>query len=781
MEHPSGHTRHTTHVEDDLQDASIQTGHNEDEKPEKKTMMMKVKAKARKIRDSIKNVGHSHDHDHDHDENDDDDDEEEEVEMDMDSEIQGTHTAQTGTPGKEEVTRQKLHEPKLVERTIGEDIQVRNRLGDYQTFDPTSETFTPGHDQTLGWSRTDTGKPKEYGGSHSTEASDKEMNAAAPVNLGGVVVGCDHQVPKDVGEDSHSANYQSEVIEPTVTGFEFPVAQSHSPANKPQGDFQTFNPRTDTERLNKSVEMFNESNNAPISAHSGHESHERTAMEGVVDAPGNKTEGDYQTFDPKSTSYVPGQEETLGWSRTDTGGLNKSEELSNLSNNTSTETHSGDEETRIIQILNQMDLMNVNEESQQKPTAPDDSHLNKTEHHNPPDEKISTESHHDQFFAKPDTSETGPVVQATTTPATDGNSYTGMISNAAAMVADKAMLATSAVTSKLGYGGPSTGPTSPDQQHSTTDVTSEMHDNNPSDKPVGTTYGERMSSATAVVTDKAIQAKDVVATKLGYGGNPDQQHSTDVTSEMHENPSEQPVGTTYGEKISSATTVVTDKAIQAKDVVAAKLGYGGPSTGPSTGPITGPSKGPITGPSTGPITWGDKGVAVKEYLVEKLKPGEDDKALSEVITEALPSPLHKPKEEGVTIIGRVAEPKEVVQMIDHIEEKNDDGIVMGEDDKAVFEAVVGKVGGGDEVAERLGWGEEKKEDGSDNGGAGVVSPGKGVMERIKDAASGWFQSSDEFPSQDTGTGTGHITQGTESFPISSMESEQKRIGGAGSL
>lgn len=73
----------------------------------------------------------------------------------------------------------------------------------------------------------------------------------------------------------------------------------------------------------------------------GHESHERTAMEGVVDAPGNKTEGDYQTFDPKSTSYVPGQEETLGWSRTDTGGLNKSEELSNLSNNTSTETHSG--------------------------------------------------------------------------------------------------------------------------------------------------------------------------------------------------------------------------------------------------------------------------------------------------------------------------------------------------------------------------------------------------------------------------------------------------------
>ena len=44
----------------------------------------------------------------------------------------------TNTPGQAEgVVKKKLHEPKLEERTIGEDIQVRNRLGDYQTFDPT--------------------------------------------------------------------------------------------------------------------------------------------------------------------------------------------------------------------------------------------------------------------------------------------------------------------------------------------------------------------------------------------------------------------------------------------------------------------------------------------------------------------------------------------------------------------------------------------------------------------------------------------------------------------
>ncbi|RDY12793.1 Low-temperature-induced 65 kDa protein [Mucuna pruriens] len=39
----------------------------------------------------------------------------------------------------------------------------------------------------------------------------------------------------------------------------------------------------------------------------------------------------------------------------------------------------------------------------------------------------------------------------------------------------------------------------------------------------------------------------------------------------------------------------------------------------------------------------DKGVSVKDYLAEKLRPGEEDKALSEVISEA----LHKRKEETV--------------------------------------------------------------------------------------------------------------------------------------
>ncbi|KAL6967578.1 hypothetical protein U1Q18_033385 [Sarracenia purpurea var. burkii] len=44
-------------------------------------------------------------------------------------------------------------------------------------------------------------------------------------------------------------------------------------------------------------------------------------------------------------------------------------------------------------------------------------------------------------------------------------------------------------------------------------------------------------------------------------------------------------------------------------------------------------------------TW-DKGVSVKEYLMQKLEPGEDERALSQVITEAI-SPKKAPGDVGV--------------------------------------------------------------------------------------------------------------------------------------
>lgn len=65
------------------------------------------------------------------------------------------------------------------------------------------------------------------------------------------------------------------------------------------------------------------------------------SVEGVINAPASKPHGDLRTFDLTTTDYVPGQEETLGWSRADTGRLNRSEEVSNASYNTPIAAHSG--------------------------------------------------------------------------------------------------------------------------------------------------------------------------------------------------------------------------------------------------------------------------------------------------------------------------------------------------------------------------------------------------------------------------------------------------------
>ncbi|XP_022155698.1 low-temperature-induced 65 kDa protein-like [Momordica charantia] len=74
----------------------------------------------------------------------------------------------------------------------------------------------------------------------------------------------------------------------------------------------------------------------------------------------------------------------------------------------------------------------------------------------------------------------------------------------------------------------------------------------------------------------------------------------------------------YGQKISAVGSALAGTAISAKDFVASKLGYG---------VRTGEGE--------------DKGVSVKEYLAQKLEPGEDDRALLEAISEA----FQKRKEE----------------------------------------------------------------------------------------------------------------------------------------
>lgn len=89
----------------------------------------------------------------------------------------------------------------------------------------------------------------------------------------------------------------------------------------------------------------------------------------------------------------------------------------------------------------------------------------------------------------------------------------------------------------------------------------------------------------------------------------------------------------------------------------------------------------------------DKAISAKKYLCEKLKPGEEDKALSEVITNALQK--KKPPKRGKVTVSK-------------------------------------------EVAERLGLEQQNKREGEDAVAAGEESRGDGVAEKLQNAVSSWL-------------------------------------------
>ncbi|CAB81368.1 putative protein, partial [Arabidopsis thaliana] len=128
----------------------------------------------------------------------------------------------------------------------------------------------------------------------------------------------------------------------------------------------------------------------------------------------------------------------------------------------------------------------------------------------------------------------------------------------------------------------------------------EMH------QPNQSSYTDKISLATSVVADKAVAAKNAVASKLGYSGEGGHENRV----EGAENPSS---AGGYGSTVASMVTPVYEKVKETGASVMTKL--------------------PFTG--TGTEQGQDRGVSAKEFLTEKLSPGEEDKALSEVVTEKL--------------------------------------------------------------------------------------------------------------------------------------------------
>uniref|UniRef100_A0A2N9GNV1 Uncharacterized protein n=1 Tax=Fagus sylvatica TaxID=28930 RepID=A0A2N9GNV1_FAGSY len=175
-------------------------------------------------------------------------------------------------------------------------------------------------------------------------------------------------------------------------------------------------------------------------------------------------------------------------------------------------------------------------------------------------------------------------------------------------------------------------------------------------------YTEKISSATTAIADKAVSAKNVVASKLGYGEKDDniarsEFHETTVDDHTKSS-SASPVE--YGKKIAATVTEklspVYEKVAEAGSTVMSKVQGGGPGGTDST------TTGNIKSESTG-VKGQDKGVSVKNYVLDKLRPGDEDRALSEVISEALHKRNDEPEKAVNRPMGKVTESEEVARRL----------------------------------------------------------------------------------------------------------------------
>lgn len=267
-------------------------------------------------------------------------------------------------------------------------------------------------------------------------------------------------------------------------------------------------------------------------------------------------------------------------------------------------------------------------------------------------------------------------------------SYTEKLSSATSAIAEKAVSAKNLVASKLGY-GERESPKNSDATGSETHSQGEK----PSDQ---SGYAGKVSFATSAIADKAMSAKNIVAAKLGYGEKGDTTTSHDSSGTKSE-PRAHETTAASGKppeqsSYTGAISAIADKAISAKDTVASKLGYAkkegeaetlGPGGNPPakeqgkgiTATVTeklSPVISKVTSLTMGQRTEApgevagaqnqDKGVSVREYLAEKLKPGEEDKALSEVISSALHKKKTAPGAEAATAV-KVTESEEVKKQL----------------------------------------------------------------------------------------------------------------------
>lgn len=236
----------------------------------------------------------------------------------------------------------------------------------------------------------------------------------------------------------------------------------------------------------------------------------------------------------------------------------------------------------------------------------------------------------------------------------------------------------------------------PSVREDTESIPKSLNPSNPADLPQDTltgkpgSYTEKISSATSAIAGKAVAAKNVVASKLGYGGTEGETRDTQVTGgdkDATKTNSSTALAQKYASTVTEKLAPVYEKVAGAGSTVMAKV-TGHENRG---------------GANAEHEVKTDKGVSMKEYLAEKFKPGEEDRALSEVISGSLSRHKDKTEETGE------AKP-------------------------------MGKVTESEEVERRLGSiGDTKKEDGDTSGEIKVGEGfGQGVVDRVKGAVSTWL-------------------------------------------
>ncbi|RDX74120.1 Low-temperature-induced 65 kDa protein, partial [Mucuna pruriens] len=243
------------------------------------------------------------------------------------------------------------------------------------------------------------------------------------------------------------------------------------------------------------------------------------------------------------------------------------------------------------------------------------------------------------------------------------------------------------------------------QTYTTTNPVEEPHYKPMEEPSKKSTYTDKISSATSAIADKAVTAKNAVASKLGYGDDNNNNVGTDnkTTQTKHDEENNKP------STVSSATSAIADKAVSAKNTIASKIGLG--DTENKNDHAASPpreyrksvaeslkEKLAVAGVGSGGTEMEqDKGVSAREYLVEKMRPSEEDRVLSEVISET----LHKEEDE------------------------DDEG-----------EKRMGKVTESEEVKRRLG-GEDVKTE-KKYGKMYANSPGEGVLDKVKGMVGSWL-------------------------------------------